>query len=57
MTNPKASGDNFDASDVTKKIDFSLPVDESRLKGRNVLITGGSLGLGAQMSTRLAEKG
>ncbi|KAI9658027.1 MAG: hypothetical protein M1821_002687 [Bathelium mastoideum] len=47
----------FDASDTTRKIDFSKSIDESRLKDMNILVTGGSNGLGAVLSTELAKHG
>ncbi|KAF2237183.1 NAD(P)-binding protein [Viridothelium virens] len=41
----------------TEKVDFSAPLDLSCLTDLNVLVTGGANGLGAHITSRLAEYG
>ena len=36
-------------------VDFSKPIDTSKLAGKSVLITGGASGMGAQMATTFAQ--
>lgn len=45
------------ASSTTPTGDISLPADMSRLKGKNILITGGASGLGLAMFREFARHG
>ena len=36
-------------------VDFSKPIDTSSLAGKNVLITGGASGMGAQTAVAFAQ--
>ncbi|KAI9714792.1 MAG: hypothetical protein M1820_000081 [Bogoriella megaspora] len=57
MAEPNFAKIAFDPTDVTEKIDFTRPINTSSLKDLSILITGGANGLGALLSTQLAQHG
>jgi hypothetical protein len=42
---------------TTPRIDFSLPIDKSVLRGKSALITGGASGIGEALVIELATAG
>lgn len=50
-------GNEFDPERQTKRLDPIKKIDTTNVNGKNVLITGGANGIGAEFTRRLCKEG